>query len=260
MYLFYQINDSSLVQYDADDYATVQPLKRKRADDVPTTISSSLSAAIDAETAKYVLEIKAKFAQAALARSAELDAIQQRVHDLAVEREKESLRHKESLAQAERAQHAVIEQAENAITRQNQAEANNITLKSNQKRLQWLQEQERENCAEQQKRDAQDYEDQRLLKRLKAQKQEEREDQRLQFEAQQLLQRQAYERELNKITVLDNLRKGKVSEDNTRQMIKALFNEHEDNKAPRKGDGSDNEGLVEKTNPYKPYDPFGDSA
>lgn len=228
---------------------------------MPLICSSSLSAAIDAETAKYVLEIKAKFAQAALARSVDLEAIQQRAHDLAVEREKESLRHKESLAQAEKVQHAAIEQTENAIARQNQAEANNLMLKNNQRRLQWLQEQERENCAEQQKRDAQDYEDQRLLKRLRAQKQEEREDARLQFEAQQLLQRQAYDRELNKISVLDNLRKGKVSEENTRHMVKALFNEHEDNnKAPRKGDESDNEVLVEKNNPYKPYDPYGDSA
>ena len=57
---------------------------------------------------------------------------------------------------------------EEDLVHQSKAEVASRLLKSRQKRLEWVQNKEREDYDEQQRRDNQDYEDQRQLKLLRA--------------------------------------------------------------------------------------------
>jgi len=218
------------------------------------------SAKIDAATTKYLLELKEKRAQAALEHSAAMAQIVQQSNDAELKRQQEDLRHQQRLAANAREQHEIIEKADYDLLHQSKIEAYNRSLKSRQKKLEWSQAKEREDYSEQQRRDVQDYEDERKLKLLRAERQMEQEDKRLDFEQQQKLQRQANDRELHKTVVLDTLRKGKVSEDNTRGMLTSIFNKQEIKALLQEGEDAKSEGSEEKATPYKPYNPFGDSA
>ena len=250
--------------------------KRKRSGDdeeayatnssFSSSVSSSMdkyfkeaSAKIDAATTQYLLELKEKRAQAALEHSSSLAKIVQQSNDIDLQRQKEALRHQQQLAVNAREQHDLIEKADNDLLQQSKTEAYVTSLKARQKKLEWAQAKEREDCSEQQRRDVQDYEDERRLRLLRAERQMEQEDRRQEFEREQKLQRQAYDRDLNKTVVLDTLRQGKVSEENTRHMLTSIFNKQE-GKAPQGSVESESEGWVEKATPYKPYNPFGDSA
>jgi hypothetical protein len=249
-------------------------LKRKRNDEAPINTSSSsvsisssskhhdyITAEIDAVTANYLAELRAKRAQAAVTNAAQLDDIKQQAHDLAVKRQQEALRHEQKLAETEQEENKLIEKMDNEILRKKRAEVAAKALEERQKTIAWNAQREREDYAEQQKRDAQEWEDARQRKLAAEKKRTEREDARLLFEQQQILQQRDYDRDLNKTIVLDSLRKGKVGEGNTRHMLKSIFtDEQEGGKAPQKGeeDLSENEGS--SANPYKPYHPFGDST
>ena len=171
------------------------------------------------------------------------------------------MRHQQQLAAIAREQHELIEKADYDLLHQSKTEAYVRSLKSRQKKLEWTQAKEREDYAEQQRRDAQDYEDERKLKLLRAQRQMEQEDRRQEFEREQKIQRQANDRDLNKTVVLDTLRKGKVSEENTRHMLTSIFNKQEGKALQEEDEESVSESsVVEKATQYKPYNPFGDSA
>ena len=264
------------------------PRKRRNDDDdgaVPNINSSSsssfstssslvrdcLTADIDASTAKYLLELKANREQAAMARAAELEAIKQKEHDLTLQSEREKLRHQQKLAENQQAQHELIEKAEDDLLFQSKAKVARKALSSRQKRLDWAHETEKDDYAEKQRRDAQEWEDRRQSKLKRLKKVEEREDARLQQEEQDTISRQTYEREMNKVVVMDNLRKGKVGEKTTSDMVQSIFIEQapprkrkgpQKGKVPQTGEESEIEGSEEEQEaiPYKPYDPFGESA
>jgi hypothetical protein len=207
------------------------------------------------------LELKEKRAQAVLDHSAAVARIIQESNDIDLQRQKEELRHQQKLAANAREQHELIEKADSDLVHQSKLEAYNRSLQSRQKRLEWAQAKEREDYSEQQRRDAQDYEDERKIRLLRAERQMEQEDRRQEFERQQKTQRQSYDRELDKAVIMDTLRKGKVSEANTRLMLTSIFNKQEEDKAALQEDEeSESEGSAKKATPYKPYNPFGDSA
>ena len=256
----------------ANDCVRTLLQKRKRSDDEAHTNSSSslsagsintyfeeASAKIDAATTNYLLELKEKRAQAALEHSSAMAQIVQQSNDIDLQRQKEALRHQQQLAANAREQHDLIEKADNDLLQQSKTEAYMRSLKARQRKLEWALAKEREDSSEQQRRDVQDYEDERKIRLLRAERQMDQEDRRLEFEREQKLQRQAYDRDLNKTVVLDTLRQGKVSEENTRHMLTSIFNKQE-GKAPQGSVESESEGWVEKATPYKPYNPFGDSA
>jgi hypothetical protein len=266
--------DSSCSISDHDDIEDVQPKKRKKdsnRDDatLPTindgssssSSSSSLrvflataSAEIEAETTNYLMELKTQRAQRVIAEAAAVDNVKAQIHEVTLNREKEVLRHSQKLAETERAQNELVEKMEADLIHQSKAEAANRLLKARQKRLEWVQNKEREDYEEQLRRDNQDYEDQRQLKLLRAKRQIEKEDQGVLFEQQQTLQRQEYDRDLHKTVVLDALRKSKDGEDSMRSVIKTIFKPQE---PPRKGEESESEESVEKKGqPYKPFHPF----
>ena len=196
--------------------------KRKRSGDdeayatnssFSSSVSSSMdkyfkeaSAKIDAATTQYLLELKEKRAQAALEHSSSLAQIVQQSNDIDLQRQKEALRHQQQLAANAREQHDLIEKADNDLLQQSKTEAYVKSLKARQKKLEWAQAKEREDCSEQQRRDVQDYEDERRLRLLRAERQMEKEDRRQEFEQEQKLQRQASDRDLNKTVVPDTLR------------------------------------------------------
>ena len=213
---------------------------------------STATAEIEAETTKYLLELKTKRAKTIIAEIAELDNVKIQIHEVTLNREKEVLRHKQMLAETERAQNELEEKLEAELVNQNKAELASRLLKSKQKRLDWLQNTERDDYEEQQRRDSQDYEDQRQLKLLRAKRHMEKEDQNVLFDQQQTLQRQEYNRDLHKTVVLDVLRKSKGGEENMRSVMKTIFNPQ----VPRKSEESESEESVEKEGKYKPYDPF----
>jgi len=224
-----------------------------------TTSSSSLrdtfsaaAAEIEAETTKFLLEIKAKRAQQIIEGTAALDSVKAQIREVALNRENETLRHNKKAAEIEQEQHKILEKLEEEMVQQAKAEATARLMKSKQKRLEWLQRKEVDDFDEQQRRDTQDYEDQRQLKLLRAKRQIEHEDQSVQFEQQQTLQRQEYNRDLHKTVVLDSLRKSKDGEANMRSVTKMLFNQQE----PRKGEESESEESVEKKGQYKPFNPY----
>ena len=142
---------------------------------------------------------------------------------------------------------------EEDLVHQSKAEVASRLLKSRQRRLEWVQNKEREDYDEQQRRDNQDYADQRQLKLLRAKRLIEKEDQGVLFEQQQTLQRQEDNRDLHKTVILDTLRKSKDGEESMRSVIKTIFTPQE----PRKGEESESEESVEKKGqPYKPFHPF----
>jgi hypothetical protein len=218
------------------------------------TYFEEASAKIDAATTKFLLELKEKRAQAALEHSSAMAQIVQDSNNVELQRQREEVRHQQQLATIAREQHQLIEKADNYLLHQSKTEAYIRSLKARQKRLDWTHAKERDDYSEQQRRDTQDYEDERRLKLARAERQMEQEDARQEFERQQKIQRQANDRELNRTVVLDTLRKGKVSEENTSHMLESIFNK-QDGKAPQGGEKSEIEGT-----PYKPYNPFGDSA
>ena len=258
-----------------DDSVRTLSQKRKRSVDETHINSSSSSSAsssvnayfeqasakIDAATTQYLLELKEKRAQAALKHSAAVARIIQQSNDIDLQRQKEELRHQQKLAANAREQHELIEKADSDLLHQSKLEAYNRSLKSREKRLEWAQAKEKEDYSEQQRRDAQDYEDERKIRLLRAERQMEQEDRRQEFERQQKTQRQSYDRELDKAVIMDTLRKGKVSEANTRLMLTSIFNkQEEDNAALQENEESESEGSAKKATSYKPYNPFGDSA
>ena len=193
-----------------------------------------------------------------MAHAAQLEDIKQQAQELTVKRQQEAVRHEQKLAENEREENKLIEKMDSDILRKKKAEIAAKALEERQKTLAWQQQREREDYAEQQRRDVLEWEDARQRKLATEKKRTEREDARLQFEQQQTLQQREYDRDLNKTVVLDSLRKGKVGEVNTRHMLKSIFTDEQEGKAPPlKGEESESEGSV---NPYKPYHPFGDSA
>jgi hypothetical protein len=215
---------------------------------------ATASAEIEAETTNYLMELKTQRAQRVIAEAAAVDNVKAQIHEVILNREKEVLRHSQKLAETERAQNELVEKMEEDLIHQSKAEAANRLLKARQKRLEWVQNKEREDYEEQLRRDNQDYEDQRQLKLLRAKRQIEKEDQGVLFEQQQTLQRQEYDRDLHKTVVLDALRKSKDGEDSMRSVIKTIFKPQE---PPRKGEESESEESVEKKGqPYKPFHPF----
>jgi hypothetical protein len=263
--------DSSWSISDHDDIEDVQPKKRKKDSNrdsaTPLTIndssssSSSLraflstaSAEIEAETTKYLMDLKTQRAQRVIAEAAAVDNVKTQIHEVTLNREKEVLRHNQKLAETERAQNELVEKIEEDLIHQSKAEAASRLLKARHKRLEWVQNKEREDYEEQVRRDNQDYEDQRQLKLLRAKRLIEKEDQGVLFEQQQTLQRQEYDRDLHKTVVLDALRKSKDGEESMRSVIKTIFKPQE---PPRKGEESESEESVEKKGqPYKPFHPF----
>ena len=199
------------------------------------------------------MELKTQRAQRLIAETAAVDNVKTQIHEVALNREKEVLRHKQKLAETERAQNELVEKMEEDLVHQSKAEIASRLLKSRERRLEWVQNKEREDYDEQQRRDNQDYEDQRQLKLLRAKRLIEKEDQGVLFEQQQTLQRQEYNRDLHKAVVLDALRNSKDGEESMRSVIKTIFTPQE----PRKGEESESEESVEKKGqPYKPYHPF----
>ena len=215
---------------------------------------------MDAETNRLLLDLKAKTSQAVLMQAIELDNIKKQQHEMTVQREREVLRHTQKLAETERAQNELLEKMEADLVFQNKAEVANRLLKSRQKKLDWLQQKEREDYEEQQRRDTEDYEDQRQLKRLRAKRQMEREDTGILFEQQQTLQRQSFERDLHRTVVFDSLRKGKHNEEASRSIINTIFNKQEEKHSNVDGDATNEsegeESSLEKAKSYKPYNPF----
>ena len=94
------------------------------------------------------------------------------------------MRHQQKLAANAREQHELIEKADSDLLHQSKLEAYNRSLKSREKRLEWAQAKEKEDYSEQQRRDAQDYEDERKIRLLRAERQMEQEDSRQEFERQ----------------------------------------------------------------------------
>ena len=141
---------------------------------------------------------------------------------------------------------------------QSKAKVARKALSSRQKRLDWAHETEKDDYAEKQRRDAQEWEDRRQSKLKRLKKVEEREDARLRQEEQDTISRQTYEREMNKVVVMDNLRKGKVGEKTTSDMVQSIFIEQappRKGKGPQMGEESEIEGSEEEqeeTIPYKP--------
>ena len=224
-----------------------------------------LTADIDASTAKYLLELKANREQTAIARAAELEAIKQKEHDLTLQSEREKLRHQQKLAENQQAQHQLIEKVEDDLLFQSKAEVARKALSSRQMRLDWAHETEKDDYAEKQRRDTQDWEDRRQIRLKRLKKIEEREDARLRQEEQDTISRQTYERDMNKVVVMDNLRKGKVGEKATSNMVQSIFTEQAPpgkGKVPQMGEESEIEGSEEEQEaiPYEPYDPFGARA
>jgi hypothetical protein len=127
---------------------------------------STASVEIEAETTKYLMELKTQRAQRLIAETAAVDNVKTQIHEVALNREKEVLRHKQKLAETERAQNELVEKMEEDLVHQSKAEVASRLLKSRQRRLEWVQNKEREDYDEQQRRDNQDYEDQRQLKLL----------------------------------------------------------------------------------------------
>jgi hypothetical protein len=198
------------------------------------------------------MEQKTQRAQRLIAKTAAVDNVKTQIHEVALNREKEVLRHKQKLAETERAQNELVEKMEDDLVHQSKAEVASKLLKYRQRILEWVQNKEREDYDEQQRRDNQDYEDQRQLKLLRAKRLIEKEDQDVLFEQEQTLQRQEYNRDLHKTGVLDALRKSKDGEESMRSVIKTIFTPQE----PRKGEESENEESVEKKGqPYKPFHP-----
>lgn len=232
-------------------------------------VRDCLTADIDASTAKYLLELKANREQNAIARAADLEAIKQKEHDLKLQSEREKLRHQQKLAENQQAQHQLIEKLEDDLLFQSKAEVARNALSSRQKRLDWAHETEKDDYAEKQRRDTQEWEDRRQNKLTRFKKTEEREDARLRQEEKDAISRQTYERDMNKVVVMDNLRKGKVGEKTTSDMVQAIFTEQapprkekvpQKGKVPQMGEESEIEGSEEeehKAIPYKPYNPFG---
>ena len=203
-----------------------------------------------------MISLKAKNTQTELAHNMEIDNIKKQQNEVALHREKEGLRHVQELAETERAQNEILEKLEADIVYQNKAEVATRMIKSRQKRADWLQTRELEDLDDQRRRDAEEYEDYRQLKKLRAKRQMEKDDANLLFEQQQTLQRQQFDRDLHRTVVLDCLRKGQHGEKSARSMIKTIFNQQEEEKAPNQDEDGTKSEDGESSNPYEPYNPF----
>ena len=193
-------------RYYSDDDVAAPNINSSSSSSFSTSSSlvrDCLTADIDASTAKYLLELKANREQAVMARAAELEAMKQKEHDLTVQSQREKLRHQQKLAENQQAQHQLIEKAEDDLLFQSRAEVARKALSSRQKRLDWAHETEKDDYAEKQRRDAQEWEDRRQIKLKHLKKVEEREDARLRQEEQDAISRQTYERDMNKVVVMD---------------------------------------------------------
>ena len=219
-------------------------------------VLASATAEIEAEATKFMISLKAKNTQTELAHNMEIDNIKKQQNEVALHREKEGLRHVQKLAETERAQNEILEKLEADIVYQNKAEVATRMIKSRQKRADWLQTRELEDLDDQRRRDAEEYEDYRQLKKLRAKRQMEKDDANLLFEQQQTLQRQQFDRDLHRTVVLDSLRKGQHDEKSARSMIKTIFNQQEEEKAPNQDEDGTKSEDGESPNPYEPYNPF----
>ena len=220
------------------------------------------AAEIEDETTQFLIDLKAKQTQSVLTHTLEMNNIKKQQSELELQREKEVLRHAQQLAESERAQNALVEKLEADIVYQNKAEVATRMIKSRQKRVDWLQIKEAEDLEEQRRRDTEEYEDYRQLKKLRAKRQLEREDAGFLFDQQQTLQRQEFDRELHRTVVLDTLRKGKHGEKNTRNMIETIFNRKDEKSANQDADAAgseDEESVHEADATYRPFNPFKDN-
>jgi len=257
-------NDDAGVRFSSSNSSSVPLIQASSSSNTSSAASfknylATAAAEIEAETTKFLVDLKAKHTQTVLKHTLEMNNIKNQQSELELQREKEVLRHAQQLAESERAQNALVDKLEADIVYQNKAEVATKMIKSRQKRVDWLQIKEAEDLEEQRRRDTEEYEDYRQLKKLRAKRQLEREDAGFLFDQQQTLQRQEYDRDLHRTVVLDTLRKSKLGEKNTRNMIETIFNQKEERSAKQDADAAgseDEESEHEADAPYRPFNPF----
>jgi len=254
-------NDDAGVRFSSSNSSSVPLIQASSSSNTSSAASfknylATAAAEIEAETTKFLVDLKAKHTQTVLKHTLEMNNIKNQQSELELQREKEVLRHAQQLAESERAQNALVEKLEADIVYQNKAEVATRMIKSRQKRVDWLQIKEAEDLEEQRRRDTEEYEDYRQLKKLRAKRQMEKDDANLLFEQQQTLQRQQFDRDLHRTVVLDSLRKGQHGEKSARRMIKTIFNQQEEEKAPNQDEDGTKSEDGESPNPYEPYNPF----